>query len=450
MSKVIKIKQGMDIKLQGEAEMKISEFSTSKYAVKPTDFIGVFPKLLVKEGDLVEAGTPLFFDKAREDIKITAPVSGKVTDIVRGQKRVLLEIRIEADAETKSIDFGKADPLSMDRGQIIEKMQEAGVWATVLQRPYKVIANPEDQPKSIFVSAFDSSPLATDHNMVVEGRAQDFQAGLNALTKLTEGKVYLNLPNAKKNSEIFTQAKNVEITYFEGPHPVGNVGVQINKISPINKGEVVWTLKAQDVLTLGKLFNDGVYSPEKVIALTGSEVEKPQYYKLKSGACVADLFKNNLKQQNVRFISGNVLTGDKIAKDGYIGFYHNQLTVIPEGNYHTFVGWALPHRPDKHSFYRSFFSWITPNKKYSLDTNLNGGTRAFVVSGAFEKVFPFDIYPVALLKAIMIEDIDAMENLGIYEIDEEDFALCEYISTSKIEIQSVVRRGLNMMYREMN
>ncbi len=450
MSKVIKIKQGLDIKLNGAAEDKISVLSTVKYALKPTDFIGVFPKLLVKEGDLVEAGTPLFFDKARENIKITAPVSGKVTDIVRGKKRLLLEIRIEADKESKSIQFGKADPLSLKKEEVIEKMLQSGVWSLLLQRPYRVIANPTDNPKAIFVTAFDSSPLAPDYNIVVKGREKDFQTGLNALSKLTEGKVHLNLPASKNNDDVFTKAQNVELTYFDGPHPAGNVGVQINKISPINKGDVVWTLRAHDVLTIGKLFNEGIYSPDKLIALTGSEVENPQYYQVKSGVCLEDLFKNNLKQNNVRYISGNVLTGDKVEKDGYLGYYHNHVTVIPEGDYHTFIGWLLPHRPDKHSFYNMFFSWLTPNKRYSLDTNMNGGKRAFVVSGVLEKVFPFDIYPVQLLKAILIEDIDAMENLGIYEVDEEDFALCEYISTSKIEMQEIVRQGLNLMYKEMS
>ncbi len=449
MSKVIKIKKGLDIKLLGEAEAKVSTYNTQKFAVKPTDFIGVFPKLLVKEGDQVQAGTPLFYDKARESVKFASPVSGKVTDIVRGHKRVLLEVRIEADGQDSFVDYGKASPASMDREQIVGKMLEAGVWPVVRQRPYNVIANPEDKPKAVYISAFDTAPLAPDYKILFEGQGEAFQAGVDVLAKLTEGKIHLNLPQGQ-NADIFTNAKGVELTQFEGPHPAGNVGIQINQLDPINKGDVVWTLRPQEVIMIGRLFAEGRYNAEKVVALTGSEVEKPQYFKTINGATIAAMVKGNLTQTHVRYISGNVLTGSKIEKDGYVGFYDNQLTVIPEGDEYDFIGWLKPYHANKFSFYRSTLSWLTPNKKYKLDTNLNGGERAFVLTGEFEKVFPMDIYPMQLIKAIMIGDIDQMEALGIYEVDDEDFALCEYISTSKIEIQSIVRSGLDLMRKEMS
>ncbi|MBI9036130.1 MAG: NADH:ubiquinone reductase (Na(+)-transporting) subunit A, partial [Bacteroidales bacterium] len=299
------------------------------------------------------------------------------------------------------------------------------------------------------ISAFDTAPLAPDYKILFEGQNQVFQAGLDVLAKLTDGKLHLNLRQGE-TAEIFTKAKAVELTYFDGPHPAGNHGIQINKMNPVNKGDVVWTLRPQDVIMIGRLFVEGHYNAEKVIALAGSEVEKPQYFKSLNGASISAMIKGNLKQTNVRYISGNVLTGKKIEKDGYVGFYDNQVSVIPEGDYYDFIGWLKPYHGDKFSFYRSTLSWLTPKKKYRLNTNLNGGERAFVMTGSFEKVFPMDIYPIQLIKAVMIGDIDQMEALGIYEVDEEDFALCEYISTSKIEIQSIIRSGLDLMRKEMS
>ncbi|MCK4639518.1 MAG: NADH:ubiquinone reductase (Na(+)-transporting) subunit A, partial [Bacteroidales bacterium] len=276
-----------------------------------------------------------------------------------------------------------------------------------------------------------------------------FQTGLDAITKLTSGKVHLNLKADNPSSRVFSKSKNVQINEFTGPHPAGNVSIQINHIDPINKGDIVWYLYPQDVLTIGKLFIEGKFDASRMVALTGSEILKPKYYKTHIGASIEGMIEDNVTDIKKRFISGNVLTGSKIESRGFVGFYDSQVTVIPEGDHYEFLGWGLPNC-NKFSFYRSFCSWMTPNKKFRIDTNINGGVRAFVMTGQFEKVFPMNIYPMQLIKAILIEDIDLMENLGIYEVDEEDFALCEFISTSKIEIQSIIRKGLDLMRKEMS
>lgn len=444
----IKIKKGLDIRLKGEAEKTLTEINPKSFAIKPTDFIGVFPKLLVKEGDEVKAGTPLFFDKNRENIQFTAPVSGRVSEIKRGAKRILQEIKIDADEQIAYVDFGAADPNKLDREKIVEKLLKSGVWPLIRQRPYSVIANPENNPKAIHISAFDTNPLAVDYDFIVHGFGEDFQTGIDALAKLTSGKVHLNV-ELNRSSKVFTNSKNVQINEFSGPHPAGNVGTQIHAIDPINKGDIVWYLYPQDVLSIGRLFKEGRFNAHRIVALCGSEVQKPRYYKTIMGSSIESMIQNNVTDVNKRVISGNVFTGDRVENTGYVGFYHSQVTVIPEGNQYEFFGWMFPSFK-KHSFYRTALSWITPNKKYSLNTNLNGGERAIVVTGQFEKVMPLDIYPIQLIKACMIEDIDAMENLGIYEVDEEDFALCEYIDTSKINIQEVIRKGLDLMRKEMS
>ncbi len=449
MSNVIRIKKGLNINLVGEAEKTIKELSTDQFAIKPTDFIGVFPKLLVKEGDEVQAGTPLFVDKYRDNIIFTSPVSGKVSEIKRGAKRVLLEVRIESDGKFAAVNFGAGDPSKMKREEIVDKLLQSGVWPFIRQRPYSVIANPADLPKAIFISTFDTSPLAPDNNLIVQGQEDIFQKGLDVLIALTKGKVHVNVDAQSTPSQAYTAAKGVQVNHFAGPHPAGNVGVQINKIDPINKGEVVWYLYPQDVLVIGRLFKSGFYNATRVIALTGPEVLNPVYYRTFVGARLENMVKSQLTAVEKRFVSGNVLTGTKIDLDGYIGFYHTQVTVIKEGNYHEFLGWAVPGF-DKFSISRSFPSFLFRNKKYKLDTNMHGGHRALVMTGQFEKVFPFDIYPMQLLKAIIVEDIDLMENLGIYEVDEEDFALCEVIDTSKTDIQVLVRKGLDLMRKEMS
>lgn len=448
MPKKFKINKGLDIKILGEAEKIISDFHADNYALKPTDFIGVFPKMMVNEGDKVKAGTPLFYDKYRDNIIFTAPVSGTVAEIRRGAKRVLQEIRIEADGNLEYEDFGVSDLNGMNRNEIVEKLLKSGTWTMIRQRPYSVIADPKDDPKAIFVSGFDTAPLAPDYDVVVHGQGEVFQKGLDVLRKLTSGKVYLNIPASNGQSKVFTNSQNVEINYFDGPHPAGNVSVHIQKIDPINKGDIVWYLKPQEVISIGRLFLEGKFDASRMIALTGSEVTKPSYLKTYIGACIEKMVEGNTTDIKKRYISGNVLTGGKIERNGYVGFYDYQVTVIPEGDHYEFFGWAEPGFK-KYSFYNAFISKLLPKKAYRLNTNLHGGKRAFVLTGQFEKVFPLDIYPLQLIKSIMIEDIDQMEFLGIYEVDEEDFALCEFIDVSKTDLQAIVRKGLDLMRKEM-
>ncbi len=449
MSKVLKIKKGTDIKLVGDAEKVLADAKQSEtIALKPTDFPGLKPKLSVKVGDEVKAGSPLFYDKDHEAIKFTSPVSGEVVDIKRGEKRRILEVLVLADAETKYHDFKPAKAADLNREQVLEKMTASGVWPFVKQRPYDVVANPAEMPKAIFISAFDSSPLAPDNDFVVHGRGATFQAGLDALAKLTTGKVHLTVNADAKADDAFLNAKNVQLNHISGPHPAGNVGVQIHHIDPVMKGEVVWTLKPQDVLCIGNLFETGHYDASRIVALSGSQINQAKYYRTILGTNTKSLF-SDVKEGESRFISGNVLTGTRIAQDGYLGFYDYQLTAIPEGGTPRMFGWITPN-PDQFSLSRALVSWMMPGKKYNLTADMNGEERPFVVTEEYEKVFPFDIYPVQLLKSIMIEDIEMMENLGIYEVAPEDFALCETICTSKIESQKIVRDGLLKLKVEMS
>ncbi len=447
MSATIKVRKGLDIQLVGEAVKNIINISPQTYASKPIDFIGVLPKVLVREGEEVLAGTPLYFDKNNEQVLFTAPVSGTIKEIRRGAKRRLMEIIIEAGDTVKYVDFGMADPNFLERRMIIEKMLKSGVWPVLRQRPYDIIANWEENPRAIFISAFDTSPLAPDYNFIVEGQAEAFQAGIDALRKLTSGKVHLNVFDDAATSNLFLETKGVQINRFIGPHPTGNISTQISRLDPINRGDVVWYLRPQEVLMIGRLFLSGKYDATKIYALTGSMIKKPAYYKSLAGASIQEMVHGNTLGGKPMYISGNVLTGTRIIKDGYAGFYDSQITVIPEGDYYEFFGWASPGL-NKFSFYSQFLSRVFPKKKYSLETNVHGGERAVAMTGKYEKVFPLDIFPMQLIKAMMIEDIDLMENLGIYEIDAEDFALIEFIDTSKMEIQAIVRKGLALMRKE--
>ncbi len=449
MSQQINIKRGYDIRLKGKALEEVQEIQLSKYALKPTDFHGLFPKLSARVGDKVKRGAPVFFDKKRDYVQIPSPVSGTVTEVVRGAKRKMLEVRVEADGTDDFVSYDKVQPSTLNGEQVIKQLIDSCLWSLIRQRPYNVVANPEEKAKAVFISGFDSAPLAANTDFVLQGQEEAFQAGVDALGKITEGKVYLGI-STDTNSAVLKNVKGAEITTFKGPHPAGNVGIQIHHITPINKGEIVWTVQVQDVVTIGNLFILGEYMPELTIALAGSEVEAPQYYRIKRGAEIASIVEGKIKADgDVRYISGNVLTGTKVDKNGYLSYYHNMISVIPEGNKFEFFGWLIPS-PKKHSFYRTAFSWLTPKKEYSLNTNLNGGERAFVFTGEFDKVFPMDIIPIELIKSVIIDDIDQMENLGIYEVDEEDFALCEYISTSKINIQSILRVGLDNIRKEMS
>jgi len=449
MYEIIKIKRGLDIKLKGKAEKTFQKADQSGlYAIKPTDFIGLTPKLNVKAGDAVKVGTPLFHDKNRPGIKFVSPVSGKVIDVNRGEKRKILAVIVESDGKDDSILFTASDPAGLSREKITETLLESGMWPMIRQRPYSVIADPSHSPKAIFISGFDSAPLAPDTDFIMKGLEKEFQTGINALKKLTVGKIHLSLPLAAKDSSVLAKTDNVEIHYFSGPHPSGNVGIQIHHIDPLNKGEEVWVVSPQDVAAIGKLFQEGRIENDLTIAVAGSEVLKPAYYKVKRGTSVSNILKDNISNGDLRLISGDVLSGTQILKDGFLGFYDNEISVIPEGNYYEFLGWALPGI-GKFSTSRSFISWLTPSKQYALDTNLKGGERAYVMTGEYERVLPMDIYPVQLIKAILAENIDKMEQLGIYEVVEEDLALCEFVCTSKVEVQSILRKGLDLIKKEM-
>ncbi|KAB2915665.1 MAG: Na(+)-translocating NADH-quinone reductase subunit A [Bacteroidetes bacterium] len=451
MSKTIKLKKGYDIKLVGDVSANTGSFDTPKtYSVKPTDFVGLSPKLKVEIGAEVKAGTPLFFIKEMPEIMITSPVSGEVIEINRGAKRAILEIKILADSKMAYEQFAMGNPGHMDAAIVKQTLLNSGAWATIKQRPFTKIANPAETPKSIFISGFDSSPLAPDYNYILNGRDEDFQWGINALIMLTSGKkIYLNLKDGVKACSAFANAKGVEINSFSGPHPAGNVGVQIHHISPISKGDIVWTVNPEDVANIGKLFKEGKYEADRTVALTGSEANESarKYYKVKAGACVETLLNNNLSAGKNRIISGNVLTGTKIAANGYLGFYDHQITVIPEGENPEFLGWLIPtySRP---SISKTFLSYLTPNKKFKVNTNMHGEERALVVTGEYEKVLPMDILPQYLLKAILANDLEAMEALGLLELDEEDMALCEFVCTSKMPIQKLIREGLAVLEKE--
>jgi len=450
MSLSVKLKKGLDIRMNGKAEkILISDVPSTLYGIKPVDFPGLTPKLDVKPGDKVLAGTPLFHNKLYPEVVFTSPVSGHVVSIIRGDRRKLLEVVVEKEGDD-FIDFGKADPTGLTRGKIKDSLLTSGLWPAVRQRPYHVVASPDEVPKAIFISGFDTAPLAPDYNFIMDNSSElFFNSGINALKKLTDGKINLILNGNHVSSDLLEQASGVEISHFSGPHPAGNVGIHIHHLDPVNKGEIVWFVNLQDVIAIGRLFKEGKFLHERIIALTGSEVIKPRYYKVRSGTSVSGIVKDNITSGNRRYISGNVLSGTRIEPDGYLGYYDSQVTVIPEGDYYELFGWIMPGF-DKFSFSRTFASNLIPRRSYRLDTNLHGGDRAFVMTGQYEKVLPMDIFPMQLLKAILAEDIDLMENLGIYEIAEEDFALCEYICSSKVEIQSIIRKGLDLMIKEMN
>jgi Na+-transporting NADH:ubiquinone oxidoreductase subunit A len=449
MSKVINLKRGLNIRLKGDAEKVLgTSIEADKLALKPTDFPGLMPKILVKPGQEVKTGEPIFFDKYNPEILCTAPTSGEVLEINRGERRKVLEIVIKADGKNNSLEFTKADPKKLSRDEIKEQLKKSGLWAFLKQRPYGTVAKPETTPLHIFISGFDSAPLAPDYEFVLKGQTSAFQTGINALAKLTDGKIRVGIRPEQANG-FFSGIKNIEITQFSGPHPAGNVGIQIHHVSPINKGDIIWTINPQEVIYIGRLFETGKLDMTKTIALTGSEVTAPKYFKVLHGTSLANLIKNSTRQETKeRIISGNVLTGKQVAADDFLGFFDQQVTVIPEGNYYEFLGWAMP-RLNKFSISRSYFSWLNPQKTYRADTNLNGEERAYVMTGQYEKVLPMDILPVHLMKAILADDIDKMEQLGIYEVIEEDLALCEYVCTSKTEVQDILRDGINLMIKEL-
>jgi Na+-transporting NADH:ubiquinone oxidoreductase subunit A len=447
MSEVIKLRKGLDIKIKGSAEKVLETLpAPAMVAIKPTDFPGLTPKMSVKPGQEVKAGDALFYDKYHPEVLITAPVGGKLASVNRGERRRILEVVIEADSRAGSLEFTKGNPGKLSADEIKEQLLKSGLWPFIRRRPYGVIASPTEKPKAIFVSTFDTSPLAPDYNFVIEGQLATFQTGIDALAKLGGRNVTLGV----SEKSVFTNIKNADIVRFSGPHPAGNVGVQIHHVSPVNKGEVVWTVNPQDVLFIGRLFETGKLDFTRVYALTGSEAEKPKYLQTLLGAPVSSVTERRLKQSDYkqRIISGNVLTGKRVKSQDYLGFYDSQITVIPEGDEYELLGWADPGI-NKFSSTKAFLSKLFPKKEYVHNANLHGGDRALVLTDQYRKVVPMDILPVILIKAILANDIDKMEQLGIYEVVEEDLALCEYVCASKTKVQDILRKGINTMIKEL-
>ncbi|NLO03247.1 MAG: Na(+)-translocating NADH-quinone reductase subunit A [Bacteroidales bacterium] len=447
MSEVIKLRRGFNIKLKGEAEYKTEILETPEFvAIKPTDFYGLTPKLIVKPGDFVKTGDALFFDKYHPEVKFTAPLGGKIHTVKRGERRRILEVVVESDKDSGSVEFTKADPLSLTGEEIKSNLLKSGLWPFLKRRPYGIIADPGEKPQAVFVSTFDTAPLAPDYNYVMKDQLKTFQTGVNALSKLTTGSVFLGV----NSDAVFTKTENAEIRHFSGPHPAGNPGIQIHHIAPLSRASVVWTINVQDVLFIGRLFETGRVDLTKTVVLSGSEVENPGYYKTVAGVQISCLTEGNLKKADhkQRIISGNVLTGTSVNEESYLGFFDSQITVIPEGDDYELLGWASPGF-DKFSASKTYLSKLFPKKSYEINANMHGGERAFVLTGQYEKVVPMDILPVFLLKAIVADDIDNMEQLGIYEVIEEDFALCEYVCASKIKVQEILRKGINTMIKEL-
>ncbi|HNQ27034.1 MAG TPA: Na(+)-translocating NADH-quinone reductase subunit A [Aquaticitalea sp.] len=449
MSKDIKITKGLDIKLRGEAEKTTEKAIISNFfTIRPEDFHGVTPKLIAKQGAKVKAGEPLFYDKSDETVKFVSPVSGEIIDIARGEKRRILSIKVQADKEQTYVDYGKFDD-NANAEAIKSHLLASGCWPFIKQRPYDIIAKPDKMPKAIFVSGYSTAPLAADLNYTLKGKEAELQAAINALGKLTNGKVHICV--GKTGQSPFEGLSGITLHKVSGPHPAGNVGTQINKIDPVNKGEVVWTVAAQDLVIIGELLLTGKFNAERIVALVGSSVKKPRYFVTKIGSEVATMVYDNGvdKDGNDRIISGNVLSGKQVKPDGSLDYYSNTITVIPEGDDYELFGWNKPVF-NKISTSRALtFSWMSPNKKYELDTNTNGEHRAFVMTGSYEEVFPLDMYPLQMLKACMYQDLDEMEVLGMYEVAPEDFALTEFVCVSKQPHQAIIRKGLDLMIKEI-
>lgn len=448
MANVIKLRKGLDINLKGKAaKQKFSVKAAAQYALVPDDFVGMTPKVVVREGDKVKAGDALFVNKKQTDVKFASPVSGVVLAVVRGDRRKVLRVVVEADKDQQYVDFGLKQVASLDGDAVVKALLEAGLFGYINQLPYAVSTTPDQKPRAVFVSALRDMPLAGDFEYELQGNEEDFQTGLTALSKVAP--VYLGI-GAKQTSKALTGAKDVEVNVFDGPCPAGNVGVQVNNIAPVNKGEVVWTVDPTAVIFFGRLFRTGKVDLRRLVAVAGSEITKPEYAEVLVGQPIADLLEGKLAaKDHVRIINGNPLTGRKATMDDFVGGHTSEITVIPEGdNVDEMLGWILP-RTNDFSVSRSYFSWLFgKNKEYALDARVKGGERHMIMSGEYDKVLPMDIYAEYLIKAIIAGDIDRMEQLGIYEVAPEDFAVAEFVDSSKLELQHIVRQGLDMLRKE--
>jgi len=447
MANVIKLRKGLDIALKGKpAKEKIAAKVSEEYALVPDSFVGIVPKVVVKEGDHVKAGDALFVNKQYPDVRFASPVSGTVSAVVRGERRKVLCVKVKADKEQAYVDFGKKDVAKMDGDSVKTALLEAGLFGFINQLPYAVSTTPDTMPKAIFVSALRDMPLAADFEFELQGSENDFQTGLTALSKIA--KTYLGI-GKNQESKALTEAKDVDVNVFDGPCPAGNVSVQVNHLDPVNKGEVVWTVDPSAVIFFGRLFNDGKVDMRRTIAVGGSEVKNPAYVDTIVGAQIASLVDGNLDEsRKVRLINGNVLTGSPCSTDDFLGAHTSEITAIPEGDdADEMLGWIMP-RFKQFSVNRSYFSWLLGKKEYALDARVKGGERRIIMSGEYDKVLPMDIYGEYLIKALITGDIDRQEALGIYEVAPEDFALAEFVDSSKLELQRIVREGLNILRKE--
>ncbi|KGK31720.1 Na(+)-translocating NADH-quinone reductase subunit A [Cellulophaga sp. E6(2014)] len=448
MSKDIRIKKGLNINLVGKAEtVTVKAPDSNVYVINLQDFHGIAPKMLVKEGAEVKAGEALFYNKNHESMLFVSPVSGQLAEIKRGERRKILSLKITAGKTQESIEHQVPNLGSASAADIKALLLKSGSWPFIKQRPYDVIADPETTPKAIFVSGYVTAPLAAELNYTLKGKEKELQAAISAVSKLTPGKVHVSYGDS---SSPLAGLKDAEMHQVSGPHPAGLVGTQINKLDPINKGELVWVITPQDLVIIGGLLLTGKFNAERIVALGGSSVKKPQYYTTKIGSEIATfLYASGVNGEKFRVINGDVLTGSKSSQDGYLGFYNNTVTAIPEGDDYEFFGWNKPIF-NKISTTRALtFSWLSPKKKYDLTTNTNGEHRAFVVTGQYEEVFPLDIFPMQLLKACMVKDLDEMEQLGLYEVAPEDFSLTEFICISKQPHQQIIREGLDLLQKEI-
>ncbi len=448
MANVIKLRKGLDINLKGKAALtKIAVKEAGEFALVPEDFVGLTPKVVVREGDKVKAGDALFVNKKFPDVRFSSPVSGTVTAVVRGDRRKLLCVKVKPDAKQEFRDFGVKDPAKLDGNAVVQVLLEAGLFGYINQLPYAVSTTPDVMPKAIFVSAFRDMPLAADFSVELEGNEKAFQAGLTALSKV--GQTYLGISPSQASGPLASM-KDVEVNIFDGPCPAGNVGVQVNHLNPVNKGEVVWTVDPTSVIFMGRLFLEGKVNLCRTIALAGSEISDPCYAEIKVGQPLRPLLEGRLKnQEHVRLINGNPLTGRRCSLDDYVGAHTSEVTAIPEGDDRDeMFGWIMP-RLKEFSANRSYFSWLFgKNKEYVLDARVKGGERHMIMSGEYDSVLPMDIYAEYLIKAIIVGDIDKMEQLGIYEVAPEDFAVAEFVDSSKLELQRIVREGLDLLRKE--
>ncbi len=445
MSNNIVLKKGLNIPISGEAALEtMRTIAPDVVAVKPTDFKGFSPRLMVKEGDKVLAGSPVLADKQNPDILLTSPVSGTVKEIVRGEKRKLLAVLVKAEGN-EAVDFGAKDPKGLKAEEVKETLLKSGLWPTIIQRPYGVLANPAQTPKAVFVSAFSTAPLSADSEFVFKDDLTAIQAGITAISKVAKVHVCVN-----SETSAFAKLQDAVLhTVIAKKHPAGNVGVQISHISPIMKGETVWTLSLLSLAAIGKLFLNGKLDLCRKVAVTGPAALKTGYVVAMPGTPMSALEGCFDPAVETRFISGDVLSGENIGKDGYLGFFDNQVTLIKEGREREVLGWANPLRFNQFSSSMAYFSWLLPKKKYNMDTNTHGGVRAFVCSDVYGKVLPMDIFPVYLVKACLAGDIDKMEQFGIYEVLPEDLALCEFVDPSKNDIQAIIQDGIDLMIKEM-